>query len=104
MKRLLILLLALLLTGCAANPLSEAVTPLSSDVALPQPDAPDSLASQGTATLWFRYLDEPLLASETRTLTLSPDQPMEFSLISALVSGCDISRRGEIIERVTLNI
>ena len=89
MKKLLILLLALLLTGCAANPLSEAVAPLPADVALPQPGAPDSLASSNTVTLWFRYLDEPLLAPETRALLLSPDQPMELTLISALLSGPD---------------
>lgn len=89
MRKLLILLLALLLTGCAANPLSEAVMPLAPGVALPQPDAPDSLASPNTATLWFRYLDEPLLAPETRVLSVSPDQPMELTLISALLGGPD---------------
>lgn len=89
MKKLLILLLALLLTGCAAHPLSEVVTPVSPDVALPRPDAPDDLATHETATLWFRYLDEPLLAPESRELTLSPDRPMEYSLISALLGGPD---------------
>ena len=89
MKRLLILLMALLLTGCAAQPLSGAVTPLPEGVVPIQPDAPDSLTSSCLATLWFRYLDEPLLASETRMLTLSPDQPMELTLISALLGGPD---------------
>ena len=89
MKKLLLLLLALLLTGCAAHPLSESVTPLATDITPPQPDAPESLATQSTATLWFRYLDEPLLACETRALTLSPDQPMEMTLIGALLDGPD---------------
>lgn len=89
MKKLLIVLLMLLLTGCAAQPLSGAVTTLPEDVALPQPDAPESLASSYAATLWFRYLDEPLLACETRMLTLTPDKPMELTLISALLGGPD---------------
>ena len=89
MKKLLLLLLALLLTGCAASPLSQAISPLPADIDLPQPDAPDSIASAQAATLWFRYLDEPLLAPESRTLTFSPDQPMELTLISALLGGPD---------------
>ena len=89
MKKLLILLFALLLTGCAAHPLSEAATPLATDIVPPQPDAPESLATQATVTLWFRYLDEPLLACETRELTLSPDRPMELTLLSALLEGPD---------------
>ena len=90
MKKLLILLLALLLTGCAANPISGAVTPLPQDVAAPQPDAPDALASEDAVTLWFRYLDEPLLAPEPRVLSLSPNQPMEYGLVSALLAGPDV--------------
>ena len=89
MKKLLILLLALLLTGCAANPLSGVVSPVSEEVLLPQPDAPDSLDTRQSVTLWFRYLDEPLLAPETRLVTLSPDQPMEYALVSALLGGPD---------------
>ena len=89
MKKLLILLLLLLLTGCAAQPLSGAVTALPEEVIPPQPDAPDSLAYACEATLWFRYLDEPLLAPETRLMTLSPDRPMELTLISALLGGPD---------------
>ena len=92
MKKLLLLLLALLLTGCSAlnDPLDGAVTPLAEGIAAPQPDAPDYLFSQEVATLWFRYLDEPLLAPETRALSFSPDQPMEVSLLSALLAGPDV--------------
>ena len=89
MKKLLILLLTLLLTGCAAHPLAETVSPVPQDAELPRPEAPDNLVSDQTATLWFRYLDEPLLAPETRTLTLSPDRPMEYALVSALLEGPD---------------
>ena len=90
MKKLIILLLALLLTGCAAHPLSGAVDPLPPDVEAPQPNAPDMLVSPDAVTLWFRYADEPLLAPETRVLAFSPDQPMEYTLVSALLAGPDI--------------
>ena len=90
MKKLLLLLMALLLTGCAANPLAGSVTSLASDASAPQPGAPDSLATECAVTLWFRYLDEPMLAPETRLLTLSPDQPMEYTLVTALLSGPDV--------------
>ena len=89
MKKLLMLLLALILTGCSAAPISEAVTALPEEVSLPRPGAPESQSAQETVTLWFRYLDEPLLAPETRALSFSPDQPMELTLISALLSGPD---------------
>lgn len=90
MKKLLTLLLALLMTGCAANPLSGIVEPLSSQVNAPQPDAPDSLATREAVSLWFRYGDEPLLVPESRVVSLSPDQPMEYTLAAALLTGPDI--------------
>ena len=90
MKKLLMLLLALLLTGCAADPLSGVVEPLAPGVYAPQPDAPESLSSQSMVTLWFRYGEEPLLAPESRALSLSPDQPMEYTLVTALLAGPDI--------------
>ena len=90
MKRLLIFLLALALTGCAAHPLSEVAEPLPQDIDAPQPQAPDTLASSDAVTLWFRYADEPLLAPETRALSLSPNQPMEVALVSALLAGPDV--------------
>lgn len=90
MKKLLLLLLALLLTGCAAHPLSDAAVPLPAGVAAPSPNAPDALTGSDSVTLWFRYLDEPLLAPESRTLTLPADQPLELSLVSALLAGPDV--------------
>ena len=90
MKKLFLLLLALLLTGCAAHPLSETAQPLPTEVEALHPIAPDALASSDTVTLWFRYLDEPLLAPETRAIALSPDQPMEYALITALLTGPDV--------------
>lgn len=95
MTRLLGLLIALtlLFSGCAtlSDPLSEAASPLA-DVhsQLPVPGAPNSLRSQETVTLYFRYLDEPYLAPESRPITLSPDQSREMALLSALLSGPDV--------------
>ena len=90
MKKLLLLLLALLLTGCAAHPLPEKGGPLPIGVEAPRPTAPDTLTAPDTVTLWFRYLDEPLLAPETRVIALSPNQPMEYALITALLAGPDV--------------
>ena len=90
MKKLLLLLFALLLTGCAADPLPKTAQPLPPEVEALQPTAPETLTVSDTVTLWFRYLDEPLLAPETRAIALSPDQPMEYALIAALLSGPDI--------------
>lgn len=90
MKKLMLLLLALLLTGCATHPLPEVAQSLPPEIEAPLPGAPDTLVSSDTVTLWFRYLDEPLLAPETRAISLSPDQPMEYALLSALLAGPDI--------------
>ena len=64
MKKLLILLLALMLTGCAAQPLSSAVTALPEEVIPPQPDAPDSLAYACEATL----ISPPCMLTICRTM------------------------------------
>jgi len=92
MKRLLVMLLtlSLLLTGCTtlSDPLSEAASPLAEvHSQLPDPIAPDTLRRQEQATLYFRYLDEPCLAPESREITLSPDQTWETALLAALLSG-----------------
>ena len=40
-----------------------------------------------TAILWFRYEDEPCLAQEQRSLSVSPERPFETALLTALFSG-----------------
>lgn len=87
----LLLLLTLLLSGCTAmvSPLTDGAATLvpGTDPVLPEAQAPDSLSTRETATLYFRYLDEPYLAPETRTIALSPSRPYELSLLTELLSG-----------------
>lgn len=92
MKKLLLLLLtlALLLGGCASPiPVDGA---LSTNVPgtgslLPDAQAPAEQDTLETATLFFRYLEEPFLAQETRLITHSPSRPYELSLLTELLSG-----------------
>lgn len=91
-KRLLIcLLLAVLcLSACTAGlPLGGALSTAvpGTDPALPEAQAPAELDRPETATLYFRYLEEPFLAQETRIITHSPSRPYELSLLTALISG-----------------
>lgn len=88
MKKLLpLLLMLLLLTGCSADPLLP-VTTNDPSAQVPSPTAaPEKAWRQESATLWFRFGSEALLAPESRVLSLSPTAPYEFSLLQALVSG-----------------
>jgi len=90
----LLLLCLLALSGCGTvrDPLEEVATGLADDaLALaPRPEAPDALQAQDRVTLYFRYLDEPLLAQESRALSLSPDQSLEKALVAALIGGPDV--------------
>lgn len=89
MKKLLPLLLCLmLLGGCSApDPLQQAASP-AGDVHIPAAGADASLPQgEETATLWFRFGTEPLLAPETRSLRRSPTAPWEFTLLEALIGG-----------------
>lgn len=101
MKRLHSLLLTLLvclaaatLSGCssAGHPLEEMATELSPEAlaAAPRPEAPEALQTRDTFTLYFRYLNEPLLAQEARSIAHSPDQSVERALVAALVGGPDV--------------
>ncbi len=74
----------LLLTGCAKDPL----TPLSeSSATLPAPSEDNLQITRSTATLWFRFLDEPCLAAENRHIESSPALSYEQALLSALIGG-----------------
>ncbi|MBQ8555329.1 MAG: GerMN domain-containing protein [Clostridia bacterium] len=85
MRRLVPLLLCLLLlSSCAArSPLSPVTAP--EDVTIPAPQSPAT--TQETATLWFRFDQEPLLAPEERSLDLSPTKAYELTLLEALLAG-----------------
>jgi hypothetical protein len=84
--------LLLLLNGCApqaADPLlkNEATNVPGLSMNAPAAQASTSDTEQVTATLYYRYLDEPMLASETRTLTVPHDESVEFAIVQALAHG-----------------
>ena len=82
------LLLASLLplTGACSLSGTPSTAPAPSST-VPAAEAPAEMSRQGTATLYFRYLDEPYLAPETRVVNQTPSRPYEQVLISALLSG-----------------
>jgi hypothetical protein len=88
----LVLALLFLLGGCAP----QAVDPMLKNETTDAPGAPaDVIAAtageanidQVTATLYFRYLDEPLLAAESRVLTVARDESLESVILKALIEG-----------------
>ncbi len=93
-RRLLLLLavtLPLLLAGCSAqfNPLvkNEATDAPGLDMQLPAAAANEGNVIRIQATLYFRYLDEPMLAGESRVLTVRRDQRPEQAIMDALLEG-----------------
>ena len=88
MRVALILLLALTaaLTGACSMGGNTSVSPAPSST-VPAAEAPAEMIRQSTATLYFRYMDEPYLAPETRVVNQTPSRPYEQVLISALLSG-----------------
>lgn len=87
----LIVLLPLLFGGC-----DQQVNPLAKNEATDAPglqeelltvQADESNVSEIKATLYFRYLDEPMLAGESCTLAVRSDQRPEMAIIEALLSG-----------------
>ena len=95
MKRLLIVLMllfsALLLAGCsvAITPGNLAVSTMApgTDPVTPLANASDTLRTDETVTLYFRYMDEPYLAAEHRAMSQLPTESWEYVLIHALISG-----------------
>ncbi len=96
MKRwlhLLCLLCAgLLLGGCATqsmNPLAknEATAVPGLAMNLHPAKAAEGNEQQVPVTLYFRYLDEPMLAPEARVLTVRRDESVELAIVRALVDG-----------------
>ena len=88
-----ILLCALLLTSCASVS-SQLGTPITETTAIPKVDTvmpstvdDESISFSDTATLYFRYLDEPYLAAETRTIRQLPSQSYELALLNELLAG-----------------
>ena len=97
MKRIVCLLLCfslcLLLTGCdslqSVNPLTEAAATLvpGTDPELPRAEDSQPLRTSSESVLYFRFLDEPYLAQEIRTVTRTASQTYEMALINQLLLG-----------------
>ncbi len=97
MKRRILAILLLctmlfLLSGCVsqtADPLlkneTTAVPGLAMNVTAASAD--QNNADVVSVTLYFRYLDEPMLAPEMRTLTVPQDESLEYAIVQALVDG-----------------
>ena len=87
----LTVILPLLLFSCNQqfNPLvkNEATAAPGLDTDLPAAVADDSNMTELQATLYFRYQDEPLLAAETRVLSVRRDQRPEQAILHALLEG-----------------
>ena len=86
MRKLIPLLLCcLLLTGCARDPLA----PMASEqgAGIPEPVVAGLPASQQSATLWFRFGDEPYLASEAREIAFPQTEGFALALLRALIEG-----------------
>ena len=84
--------LSLLLAGCAPqaiNPLvkNEAMAVPGLDTPLHAASANEQNVDTAVVSLYFRYMDEPMLASETRMLSVPRDQSLEFAIVQALVQG-----------------
>ena len=82
----------LLLSGCApqtVNPLArnEATAVPGLAMNLHEASANDQNVNQVSVTLYFRYLDEPMLAGENRVLDVRRDESLEFAIVQALVNG-----------------
>ena len=90
MRRILLLMCllpCLLLCSCAARDPIADMASTATDITVPAPDAAATLPRERTATLWFRFGTEPLLAPETRELEVSPTAPFEQTLLQALTAG-----------------
>lgn len=86
MRRFLLLVLCcLLLTGCTKDP----IAPLAADnpVEAPAPALAEMPVAQHQAVLWFRYGDEPMLASELRTLSATASENDALAILRALIHG-----------------
>lgn len=80
---------AFLLTGCVprTDPLPESTLIPGASVTLPTASESHPPVRREEATLWFRFLDEPFLASETRTVVQLSSQSYEMALLTALFDG-----------------
>jgi Sporulation and spore germination. len=89
---MVLLALALLLCGCKANirnPLEAAGSTLvpGTDSEVHSPVARQDAGDTYQAVLYFRFMQENLLAQESRRLNISMDNSVEKALVAALMQG-----------------
>ena len=80
------------LCGCVSqlsNPLEKAqATPVPGlNMQLHAASASSTNVDHFQATLYYRFLDQPMLAAEARTLTIPRDESTEFAIVTALLAG-----------------
>lgn len=88
MRRMLFLLLialCMLPGGCARDPLAPIAASGSPEI--PAPAVSDLPRTQRSATLWFRFGTEPLLAAETREFSAAPQDIDALLILQALLEG-----------------
>ena len=78
-----------MLTGCGAGPAREDGAAPSPEPVLPGAVEENAVRQSREVTLWFRYLDEPCLAPETRAVARTPGKAWEMTVLEALLSGPD---------------
>lgn len=89
---LLAVALLFLLSACASQTVNPLVKNQATDVPglsmnLHAASANTDNADQVNVTLYFRYMDEPMLAAESRSLTVKRDESVEFAIVEALTEG-----------------
>ena len=84
-KALPLLLLCLLLYGCASDPLARLANP--PEAGIPAPVVSGQPENHDLATLWFRLGNEPLLAPEFRIITHSRAEGHALAILQALLAG-----------------
>ena len=84
-RLMLLLLICLALSGCTADPIAPMAD--ATVVDMPAPVVEDLPTEETAAVLWFRYGEEPLLASETRELSVSRAETEALPLLRALLEG-----------------
>lgn len=87
-KLFLLILLCCLLTGCTSL-LPDQLTsaPIESQGELHSPVADENATQTYQAELYYRFLDEPWLTSESRLLTVRKDDSLERVLTEAVLAG-----------------
>lgn len=83
---LLLLLGCLLLSGCGRDPVSRMATD-SGDAEIPSAMADEPALAEKRAVLWFRFGEEPYLASETRRLSFTAQEGDALALLRMLMQG-----------------